>query len=78
MDSLALGHAALTVLLNVPRPNLSDAVRQPVERASDQIDQLFASLREAAHSSPAFDAIGAVEREAIERLLFTVPEPLDA
>lgn len=76
MDALALAHAALTVLLNLPRSRVSTPVQHPLEKASDQIDQLFASLREAVRSSLAFQTTTVTERSAIERMLFTVAPPL--
>jgi hypothetical protein len=76
-DSLVLGYAAIVALTNAPREDLPDPMRQPVERAIDAFDQLFAACREAVRACPTFAALDAGERARIERKLFRVPPVAD-
>jgi hypothetical protein len=76
MDSLVLGHAAMTILINAPREQLVPQVRAPLELIGDNVDQLFTAMREYVRACPTFNSINVAERLAIERLVFILKPPV--
>ncbi len=76
LDALVLARAALAVTMNIPRDNLTPAVRTEIERATHANEETFTYLREIVHGCVAFERLEESERERIERVVFEVSSPV--